>query len=198
MRHLNGGHFKIKTMQKNTKILLGVAAAGVVGYIVYKSSKPKSTMPDNAGPLMPPDAGSDVKKPSVSSPFQQADPSSALDKFVNPTPTEYTGGNYMDVIIPKGTKFEGCRVNGSSVTFVDKNLYSPYDDGIGTARFGEFDVTSVVSNERELIPFLDNQPAPGEKPKVVSGYNLYIGNIVNIVLTKDVVRSAQMKQIIYT
>ena len=41
-------------------------------------------------------------------------------------------------------------------------------------------------------------PAPFEKPKVVSGYNLYIGNIVNIVLTKDVVRSAEMKQIIYT
>jgi hypothetical protein len=184
-------------MENNTKIAIGLAAAVVVGYIVYKSSKPKSSMPDNTGPLMPPDAGSDVKKPSsVSSPFQQADPFSGLDKFVNPT--GYTGGNYMDVIIPKGTKFEGCRVNGSSVTFVDKNLYSPYDDGIGTARFDEFDVTSVVSYERELIPYLGNQPAPGEKAKVVSGYNLYIGNIVNIVLTKDVVRSVQMKQIIYT
>jgi hypothetical protein len=186
-------------MERNTKILIGVATAGVVGYIVYKSSKPKYTMPDNTGPLMPPDAGSDVKKPSsVSSPFQQADPSSALDKFLNPTPTQYKGGNYMDVIIPKGTKFEGCGVYGFGVSFVDKNRYSTYDDGFGSAKWGEFEVTSLVSNERELIPFLDNQPAPGEKPKVVSGYNLYIGYIVNIVLTKDVVRSAQMKPIIYT
>jgi hypothetical protein len=194
-------------MENNTKIAIGLAAAVVVGYIVYKSSKPKSTMPDNdgptmpdnAGPLMPPDAGSDVKKPSsVSSPFQQADPSSALDKFVNPTPTEYNGGNYMDLIIPKGTKFEGCKVWGYGVSFVDKNVYSKYDGGGGSARWGEFEVTSLVSNERELIPFLDNQPAPGEKPKVVSGYNLYIGYIVNIVLTKDVVRSAEMKPIIYT
>jgi len=29
-------------MNNNTKILLGLAAAGVVGYIVYKSKKPKS------------------------------------------------------------------------------------------------------------------------------------------------------------
>jgi hypothetical protein len=183
-------------MENNTKIAIGLAAAVVVGYIVYKS-KPKSTMPDNTGLVMPPNAGSDVKKPSsVSSPFQQADPSSALDKFVNPT--GYTGGNYMDVIIPKGTKFEGCKVWGYGVSFVDKNVYSKYDGGGGSARWGEFEVTAVISNERELIPYLGNQPAPYEKPKVVSGYNLYIGNIVNIVLTKDVVRSAEMKPIIYT
>jgi hypothetical protein len=30
-------------MERNTKILIGVATAGVVGYIVYKSSKPKNT-----------------------------------------------------------------------------------------------------------------------------------------------------------
>jgi hypothetical protein len=182
-------------MENNTKIAIGLAAAVVVGYIVYKS-KPKSTMPDNTGPLMPPNADSDVKKPSSSSPFQQADPSSALDKFVNPT--GYTGGNYMDVIIPKGTKFEGADVKGFGVVFNTNEKLSPFDDGIGTAKWGEFDVTSVVSYERELIPYLGNQPAPGEKPKVVSGYSLYIGNIVNIVLTKDVVRSVQMKQIIYT
>jgi len=29
-------------MEKNTKILLGVAAAGVVAYLVFKSKKPKS------------------------------------------------------------------------------------------------------------------------------------------------------------
>jgi hypothetical protein len=29
-------------MEKNTKILLGVAAAGVVAYLVYKSKKPKN------------------------------------------------------------------------------------------------------------------------------------------------------------
>ena len=180
-------------MENNTKIAIGLAAAVVVGYIVYKNSKTKDTAPDTMpdSPVMPSDAGSDVKKPSsVSSPFQQADPSSALDKFVNPT--EYKGGNYMDVVIPKGTKFEGCRVFGYGVSFVDNNKYSPFDDGFGNARWGEFDVTSVISYERE------DMPAPFEKPKVVSGYNLYIGNIVNIVLTKDVVRSAEMKQIIYT
>jgi hypothetical protein len=31
-------------MEKNTKILLGVAAAGVVAYLVFKSKKPKSTV----------------------------------------------------------------------------------------------------------------------------------------------------------
>jgi len=123
-----------------------------------------------------------------------------LDKFVNPTPTTYTGGNYMDVIIPKGTKFEGADVRGFGVVFNTNEKLSPFDSGIGTAKWGEFDVTSVVSYERELISYLGlgNQPALGEKPKVVSGYSLYIGNIVNIVLTKDVVRSVQMKQIIYT
>jgi len=29
-------------MEKNTKILIGVAAAGVVAYLVYKSKKPKN------------------------------------------------------------------------------------------------------------------------------------------------------------
>ena len=32
----------LKIMEKNTKILLGVAAAGVVAYLVFKSKKPKS------------------------------------------------------------------------------------------------------------------------------------------------------------
>jgi len=47
-------------MENNTKIAIGLAAAVVVGYIVYKSSKPKTTMPDEIDPLMPTDAGSDV------------------------------------------------------------------------------------------------------------------------------------------
>jgi hypothetical protein len=186
-------------MENNTKIAIGLVAAVVVGYIVYKGSKPKDTMtepntspsmPDTMSnsPVMPSDAGTDVKKPSPSSYFQQGDPFG--DAFINPT--GYTGGNYKDVVIPKGTKFEGCRVFGYGVSFVDNNKYSPFDDGFGNARWGEFDVTSVVSYERE------DMPAPFEKPKNVSGYSLYIGNIVNIVLTKDVVRSAEMKLIIYT
>jgi hypothetical protein len=32
-------------MERDTKILLGLAAAGVVAYLVYKSSKPKATTP---------------------------------------------------------------------------------------------------------------------------------------------------------
>ena len=140
-------------MENNTKIAIGLAAAVVVGYIVYNKSKNPKTV-------------------SI--------------------PSDYKGGNYMDVIIPKGTKFEGCKVWGYGVDFDTKEKFSQYDGGGGNARWGEFEVTSVVSNEREP------NPAPYEKPKMVNGYPLYIGNVVNIVLTKDVKRSAQMKPIIYT
>ena len=139
-------------MEKNTKILLGLAAV-LVAYIFYNKSKKSKTV-------------------SI--------------------PSDYKGGNYMDVTIPKDTKFEGAEVTGFGVFFDTKEKFSDYDRGFGQARWGEFDVTSVVSKEREP------NPAPYEKPKMVNGYPLYIGNVVNIVLTKDVKRSAEMKPIIYT
>jgi hypothetical protein len=40
-------------MENNTKIAIGLAAAGVVGYIVYKSSKPKTQTQSGSTPANP-------------------------------------------------------------------------------------------------------------------------------------------------
>ena len=42
-------------MENNTKIAIGLAAAGVVGYIVYKSSKPKSQIQSGSTPSPSPE-----------------------------------------------------------------------------------------------------------------------------------------------
>lgn len=42
-------------MENNTKIAVGLAAAVVVGYIVYKSSKPKSQTQSGSTDVTPPD-----------------------------------------------------------------------------------------------------------------------------------------------
>jgi hypothetical protein len=168
-------------MQKNTKILLGLGLIGLAYYLWQRSSKQNvnSNIPtDRAIPIV---AGNPIQESEIGSAY-------GYDTPYMPQAKPEIGSAYMDVVIPKGTKIEGAKVFGYGVSFITDKV-NKYDYGIGQAKFGEFDVTSIVSNERQ-------DPAPFEQPKVVNGYSLYIGNIVNVVLTKDVVRSVPTKLII--
>ena len=214
-------------MNKKTQIFIGVAAVGVA-YLLWlwqRSSKQdvNSNIPtDTAIPigqnkceLLYLKAVANAKKAAsmgamvsiapkeifmkqcevAGNPIKESEIGSAYGYAVNDTPympkvKPEIGSAYMDVVIPKGTKIEGAKVFGYGVSF-NTDKVNEYDYGIGQAKFGEFDVTSIVSNERQ-------DPAPFEQPKVVNGYSLYIGNIVNVVLTKDVVRSVPTKPIIFS
>ena len=213
-------------MQKNTKVLLGLGLIGLAYYLWNKSSKKQqdvnSNMPTNptgreipigqpnkceilylkalAGAKQAASMGAFAGIPPkeifmkqcevAGNPIQESEIGSAYgyDTPYMPQAKPEIGSAYMDVVIPKGTKIEGAKVFGYGVSFITDKV-NKYDYGIGQAKFGEFDVTSIVSNERQ-------DPAPFEQPKVVNGYSLYIGNIVNVVLTKDVVRSVPTKLII--
>lgn len=163
-------------MTQNQKILIGVGLLGL-GYLLWKNSKKSTQVADSGNGTT--DSGNGLSE--IGSAY-------GYDTPYMPQAKPEIGSAYMDVLIPKGTKIEGAKVRGYGVSFITDKV-NKYDYGIGQAKFGEFDVTSIVSNERE-------DPAPFEQPKVVNGYSLYIGNIVNVVLTKDVVRSVPTKLII--
>lgn len=187
-------------MEKNTKILLGLGLIGLAYYLWQRSNK--EIIPTASATPSQPQSQADCPAGTI---FRTIKVPVDVDGMIatgirnacvnddNPYMPQVKPEivpAYKDVVIPKGTKIEGAKVFGYGVSF-NTDKVSNYDNGIGQAKFGEFDVTSIVSNERQ-------DPAPFEQPKVVNGYSLYIGNIVNVVLTKDVVRSVPTKPIIFS
>jgi len=76
------------------------------------------------------------------------------------------------------------------VSFLDKPQ-NIYDSGRRWAAFGEFDIVSVVDRTMEdTVPFAE--------PKMLNGFSVKIGTVVDIKLTKDVVNNIQLEPIVFT
>ena len=95
---------------------------------------------------------------------------------------------YKDIIIPSGSTFSNAKISGFGVSFPD-DKQNQFDMGIRYAKFGEFDVTTVVDRSKE-------DTAPFEQSKTLNGFSVKNGTLVNIRLTKNVTNSIPTELII--
>lgn len=97
---------------------------------------------------------------------------------------------YKKIVIPNNSTFSNAKIFGSGVTFLDKPQ-NIYDSGRRWAAFGEFDIVSVVDRTMEdTVPFAE--------PKMLNGFQVENGTIVDIKLTKDVVNNIRLEPIVFT
>ena len=173
-------------MNKQTKLLLGLGALGVVLYILMKPKKPKDTTQS-----LPPDSSNkifiDSNKPAIIT--QDLENGGLEGQKLNVSINENyikkpcsDNSNYCEFIIPKGTTILNAKIWGLGQAL----------GGGGEFREGQFEILKVVQDG------VKDANAPFQKKLNIGKYELWRGAIVDIVTTQDTTQTYQNRVIYYT
>lgn len=98
---------------------------------------------------------------------------------------------YKDIIIPKGSIFNNADITGFYGASFNDTKQNQWDIGRRHSKEGEYEITAIVDRTKE-------DTAPFVQSKVINGFSVKIGTIVNIRLIKDVTNSIPKEEIIMT